>query len=401
MKEIRTGVIGAGARSASYIRNVPAEFASRVRLTAVADPSEKSRSLFAQHLSGGAPTRYYESAHDLLNSEELDALVVGSPNHTHAEIALAAFEYKIPLLLEKPVATNVEDCRRLWQGYQSAGQPPVVVGFVLRYTPFYAKIKELVESNALGQILSIDADENINPAITSVFYRNWRRYDKYSGGFMVEKCSHDFDILNWITGAKAVRVFSIAKRTHLTPRPRAEQHRRFDAEVTHRMAFDYGDPLTQKWFQSNSDESLYEAESDVPDHQSVILEFDNGILSNFTACHIQPRNTRRMRVFASNGALEGDIGRNKILMDIPFEDRDGFTTQEIDITHDQSDGHHGGDSVINEAFWGAADGKPVEIRAGLKEGIEAVLVGLAAEESKKTGLPVEVGPMRQHVFGSG
>ncbi len=66
----------------------------------------------------------------------------------------------------------------------------------------------------------------------------------------------------------------------------------------------------------------------------------------------------------------------------------------------ESDGHHGGDKVINEAFWGAADGKPVEIRAGLKEGIEAVIVGLAAEESKKTGLPVDVAPMRQHVFGS-
>jgi len=400
MKEIKVGVIGAGGRSASYIRSVPVEFAHRVRLMAVADPHEESRRRFSEHFANGTPPRHYEDGALMLGREELDALVIGSPNYTHADLALAAFRLKIPILLEKPVATSLEDCRRLWQGYLAAGQPTVLVGFVLRYTPFYSKVKELLDDNRVGQILSLDADENIVPAVSSVFYRGWRRYDKYSGGFMVEKCSHDFDILNWLSGAKVRRVFSIAKRTHLTPRPRAQQHERLDAEVTRRMAFDYGDKAVKEFMDVTNSESLYEAESDVPDHQAVMLEFDNGILSTFTACHIQPRSTRRLRIFGSQGAIEGDIERNKIMVDIPFEDRDGYTTRQIDIPHDENDGHHGGDSVINEAFWGAATGREVEIRAGLKEGIEAVVVGLAAEESKKGGLPVDLEPMRRHVFGN-
>ncbi len=120
-----------------------------------------------------------------------------------------------------------------------------------------------------------------------------------------------------------------------------------------------------------------------------MLEYEDGVLINFMACHGQPRATRRLRAFGSNGSLEGDIDRGVILHDVPHEAHLGAETLRHDIVFDDS-GHHGADSVINDAFWKAAAGGEVENLAGVREGIEAVLVGIAAEQSKRSGRPVSL-----------
>lgn len=397
-QEIRVAVVGAGVRSVSYLRNVPDDLKSRIRLVAVADPSEKRRKLLAgRFVEWGSPAEYDDGA-SLLAAGGFDAVIIGSYNNTHAQFAIRAIHSDACILLEKPVATTLEQCRELWQTVSEAGNNKIFVGFVLRYTPFYQKLVRLLQQNAVGQLLAMDADENLSQSITSGFYRAWRRDDSISGGFMVEKCSHDFDIFHFLIGSRVERVFSIAKRTHFVPRPLDEQHQRFSPDFIRNLALDYSDVHTKQIFENTSDESIYEAKSDVPDHQAVMLEFADGTLVNFMACHGQPRTTRRIRIFGANGSLEGDIDRGEILHDIPFEDRLGATTQKHTISFDES-GHHGADSVINNAFWHAAAGGDIKSLAGMREGIEAVLVGLAAEESKRTGLPVEMKPLRDTVFG--
>lgn len=404
MKTLRVGIIGTGMRSASYLYNLDPALRPAVRVVALADPDEGHRgrfeSFFARDFFTDQPRpRRYERGADLLAAEELDALIIGSPNHAHAEDALLALPRRIPILLEKPVAVSLDECRRLWAGYVAADRPPVTVGFVLRYAPFYARVKDLIREAGLGQLLSIDADESLGTALTAYFFGggSWRRWDHLTGGFIVEKCCHDLDILNWLAEAKAERVFSVARRTHLVPRPPTARQRRFEAGASQQAALDYGDTPLRRTFRRLADDSLYEAGSDSPDHQFVTIEFDNGILSTFTVCLAQPHNNRRVRIYGAGGALEGDIARSVIAVDKPRDDG-GSDRREFAIGGGEG-GHHGADAVINEAFWRGALGEPATIRAGMREGIEAVLVGLAAEESKRTGLPVDVRRLRAAVFG--
>ncbi len=396
---LRVAVIGAGVRSVSYLTNVPPELRGSIRLVAVADPSEKRRRLLIdRYAEWGAPAEFSDGS-GLLANAEYDALIIGSYNNTHADFAMAAMDSGSCILVEKPVATSVDQCRRLWAKYRESANRRVFVGFVLRYAPFYEKLVRLLRANAIGQLMAIDADENLSQSITSGFYRGWRQHDTVSGGFMVEKCSHDFDILHMLTGCRVKQVFSMAKRTHFIPRPRHEQHRRFDSAVIRNLALDYGDIHTKQIFENTPDGSVYESQGDVPDHQAVMLEFEDGTLVNFMACLGQPRNTRRIRIFGSNGSLEGDIDRGTILHDTPFEERLGAETQTYKVDFDSS-GHHGADSVINNAFWQAAAGGEVLCRAGVREGIDAVLVGIAVEQSKHLGTPVSLDAMRREVFGS-
>lgn len=394
---IRVAVIGAGVRSVSYLSNVPGALREKIRLVAVADPTPQRRKLLTDRFSAWGSPAQYEDGNTLLDEADFDALIIGSYNNTHAGFAIRALESDAAILLEKPVATTVEQCAELWRKTQEHNAHKVFVGFVLRYSPFYQRMAALLQEGAIGQLLAVDADENLSQSITSGFFRAWRRDDRLSGGFMVEKCCHDFDIFNFLIGRRVTKVFSIAKRTHFVPRPVSEQHQRFASENIRNLALDYSDIHTKQIFENTSDESIYGAWSDVPDHQSVMLEFEDGTLVNFMACHGQPRATRRIKLFGSNGSLEGDIDRGEILHDIPYENRLGAETRRHTVDFDES-GHHGADSVINNAFWQAAMGGEVKNLAGVREGLEAVLIGIAAEQSKQTGLPVELAPLRQAVF---
>lgn len=405
MEQLRVGIIGTGMRSASYLHNLAPAMRPAVRVVALADPDEANLARFEAFFadaffSGGSRPRRYDRGAALLAAEELDALIIGSPNHAHAEDALLAMPRRIPILLEKPVAISLDECRRLWAGYMAAGRPPVTVGFVLRYAPFYTRVKELIREADLGQLLTIDADESLGTALTAYFFGggSWRRWDRLTGGFIVEKCCHDLDILNWLAEARATRVFSVARRSHLTPRPPDQRQRRFEPAALRDAALDYGDTPLRRAFRTSPDSSLYETPTDAPDHQAVMIEYDNGILSTFTVCLAQPRDTRRLRIYGANGALEGDIGRSTIAVEKPRDAGPGSERREVPIGGDEA-GHHGADPLIGAAFWHGALGAPGTIRAGMREGIEAVLIGLAAEESKRSGLPVDVRELRAEVFG--
>lgn len=397
-KKRKIAVIGCGMRATAYLRHLPEEFRENLELGAVADPSARNRSFFVERF-GGRHTEEFEDWEKMLEEVEIDALIISSPNQFHAGQLIAAMALGIPILLEKPVAIRIEDCQRIWEAYQASSRPFIAVGFVLRFAPFYRRLLEITSSGELGQILQVDADEPLNAGMTSAFFRQgWRLYDRLSGGLLVEKCCHDFDILALLAGSAPKRVFSFASRTHFVPRPREEQHARFDAENTRKMGLDYGDLHIKRYFESIGDESVYSAESEVPDHQSVTIEFGNGVLSCFSVCFGQPKSTRRVRISGSNGALDGDAHASSIVLTLPHANDERWDEKTEIVSHDSS-GHGGGDSQIGLMFWKVVfGGAPDANCPQLKDGIEAVLSAICAQESSRTGLPVGVDEARRRVF---
>lgn len=206
---------------------------------------------------------------------------------------------------------------------------------------------------------------------------------------MVEKCSHDFDYLARLVGARPGRVHSAARRTHLCPETPV-RHARFDS-LLQKRATDAG--------QASPQTSIYDMATDNPDHQSVLIEWENGVLSTFSVAFGQPRNSRRIRIMGSIGDLEGDAEKGTIL--VRTQKDPGWDTEETrhDIMNDGTP-HHGGDSVIRRAFWSMLAGKPDPLQAGLREGIESVAIGLAAQESGRTGQPVKVNQWLTEIFGT-
>jgi len=399
-ERINVGVIGAGRRAAQYFRYVPDDLRPRVRLTAIADPNESNRAAFERLFADGRETRQYRDGDDLLANEDLDAVIIASPNNYHArytELAIAAGAH---ILLEKPVATSVAECRQVWRAARAAGrEASIMVGFVLRYTPFYSRIQEIVASGELGTVLAIDADENLGTGLTGLFHKSWRRRDDLSGGFLVEKCCHDFDILNWLIGSAPDRAFAIAKRTHFVPGTTDDRQTRFDPEVVRQIDIaDFGDSAINAAFPAPLEGSPYDLPSDSPDHTAVLLDFASGALATFVACMGQPRTTRRIRIFGTNGDLEGNIDDSCIVVHKPHASDNGWEVKDVPISAEKHN-HHGGDGVLGHAFWRTAANQAAPSRAGLREGIDAALVALAAQQSAAAGQSADIAALRAQVFG--
>ncbi len=400
-RTLRVGIIGCGQRAVAYLKNRPPMEGESLNVAAIYDPDPHwaRQCLNGWDAAEGAP--FVADFASVLDAPDLDAVIIGSPNHSHAEIAIRAFEKRCPILLEKPVAINIEECRRLWRAWQDNGCPPVTVGFVLRYTPFLAMTQDLLSSPGMGDLLAVDSDESVGLATTALFWRGWRSRNATSGGFLVEKCSHDFDMLRALAGSEAARVCAFERRTHFhAGTPADRRHPRFDAALRERLTLRFSDNARTTAAKEMDATPFYEVANDVSDHQAVMIAWENDLLTNFTVCIGQPRTTRRLRVYGSNFSLEGDMERSRILLDRVSEATGESETEEFVVQDDQG-GHHGGDRIIGQSFWAQARGdEKAQPIAGLRDGIEAVLIALAAQESAATGRPVDVRPMRQWVFES-
>jgi len=392
MNSKRLAVIGCGARSDSYLHGMRDVLRKSCRLTALADPDPAKRRVFQRNF-GDEQTRMFDSATELYEKtgDEFDAVIIGSPNACHLEAAIPALQRRQVILLEKPVATTVEDCRAIWQAHQDAGMPPLAVGFVLRYTSFYRRIREVIDAGTIGQILSIEATELMGPALTALYMRGWRRHHDLAGPFILEKCSHDLDLLNWFAGAPAAQVSSFAARTRFVPDPTAAMHCR---DCGHQKTCIYSTDRINPYLMDprrfeeirellplTNDLCVFNSEKDIPDHQVVNIAYTNGVLASFTASMDQPRTTRRICIHGTLGQIRGDISENQLHLEMHAGPGEQKPRRELlELQHDDS-GHHGGDSVIAGQLRAMLEGKPVPPAAGLREGIEACLVALAAARS--------------------
>ena len=405
----RFAVIGCGLRSDCYLHELAPGLEKEWQLAALADPSDIALEVYLRNY-GNPNVKTFRSGPELLKEMKgnIDAVIIASPNSLHLESLLPAMDQGLIILLEKPVATTVEDCAAMWKAYVRRGCPPLAVGFVLRYTTFYQKVKELIDSGAVGQVLSIEATEMMGTPLSAMYYRGWRRKNDISGPLILEKCSHDMDLLNWFGGTAPTKVSSFATRTRFTPNPDAAMHckdcglqdtcryssSRIAPYLMNTARRDEIGPLIPQ----HDDLCVFNSDKDIIDHQVVNIEYGNGVLVSFTVCADQPRTTRTIKVNGTQGQIIGDIGRDELRIDYHLkEGSEDCITERFTLEHDDS-GHHGGDSVISNQYKSMLRGKPTPPLAGLREGIEACLVAIASEQSACEGKVVDMNELYKTVF---
>jgi predicted dehydrogenase len=402
----RIGLIGCGLRGVWYLHTFR-QAAMPFKLVAVADPDTQYAQVASRIFSDGQ-AEIFRTGEDLLDSAALDGVIIASPNHCHREASVKAMRRGVKFLLEKPVAASLDDMAMMWRAHVETGQEPIV-GFCLRYAPFYRKIQEICASGALGKILTINAEELMSDDLSLVFARgDWRPSQTKSGGLMAEKCSHDMDILNWLAGSESELVTSFARRTFLTPRVDAGA-RCGDCEISSTCRFVHG--TVPKIFEAEwpvelhevlqkleDDTCVFSARHTYPDHQVLSIQYKNGILCNFTVAQCQPATRRTIHVIGSEARLYGVLNYNEI--SVYRRGKPGSEVAEVIRVNPDTSGHNGGDSVLTQDFFGLLRGDREAARPGLREGIEASLLSLAADQSAELVRPVRLEALRQQVLSS-
>ncbi len=198
MKKLKWGVIGAGG--IARMRTIPGlALAQNAELAAVMDPKPDMAGSLAQTYGG----RAYTSAAELMQDPQVEAVYIASPVYAHEEQVLMALAAGLPVLVEKPAGRTVAECLTMQSAARQAGVP-VGVGFMMRFHTFHQQIRQLIQSGALGQVVSARAQQIFwYPAMENC----WRQEKRLSGGgALMDVGIHNIDLIEYITGSRTRRV---------------------------------------------------------------------------------------------------------------------------------------------------------------------------------------------------
>jgi len=374
---IRIGLIGCGGRIrgvAKHLLNSPQ--GGRLAITAMFDPDTRSIEETKHYLGIEATT--YASVEALLRDSGVDWVMIGSWNCFHVEQAVAALAAGKHVFCEKPLATSLADSLRLRDAL-AATDRHFFFGLVLRYTPLYRKVKELFESGVLGRVISFEFNETISFNHGGYIHGNWRRDRAKSGTHLLEKCCHDFDLVNWLLGSLPVRAASFGGTDVFRPENRQLADRIGTDEKGNRAYESWPDPRRVDPFSPGNT---------VVDNQVAILEYANGVRATFhTNCNAAILE-RRMYFCGTEGTLRVDAITGRIEIQ-----RIGFNTKPaiIDIT-ENSDNHLGGDSrmAAHLARTMLEDTPPF---ATLNDGLRSAVACFGVDDALDTGRVVDLRPL--------
>jgi predicted dehydrogenase len=393
VRKVGLGIVGAGQRATAFVKNAAA--VPGAELVCVCERDGKRLQDFARsHPVGSA--RLTTSLDELLADDRVEGVVITVPDRAHREVAERCFAAGKHCMIEKPMALTEADCKAIIRAKEKAGRI-LQVGFVLRYAPYFRKIKEIVDSGVLGQIMSIAASEYLRVGHSISYMRRWHRKKENSGSFMLAKCSHDLDMLNWLVGSRPVRVASFGDCNFFLPKKRPATHCSVCAEAES-CPYKFGrqddgfvvlsDEQKADLSKYDIDICVYNDDKDIVDNQVSILEFGNAVRATFSLqCFYPYPSERFLTITGSKGFLFGTFQKN--LIEIHHSETKQKETIDISADLIAGDGHGGGDSLFFREFVACIrEGR--EPTADLSAGLASTVIAEAIEEARMTRRVVEI-----------
>lgn len=346
--EVRYGIVGTGMMGVEHLRDLLALDGARV--TALADPYGPS--LAAAVEAHGGEVQRFSDHRQLLASGACDVVVVATPNHTHLEILLDVLAADVHVLVEKPLCTNVEDCRRVLAAAE--GRAGLVwVGLEYRYLAPVARLLEEVRTGTTGPVRMVALREHRYPFLPKV--GDWNRFNRNTGGTLVEKCCHFFDLMRLVLGAEPVTVLASGGQAlnHLTET--------YDGQTP-----------------------------DLLDHAYVIVEFESGARAMLDLCMFADatENQEELVVVGDAGKVEALIPADVVRIGQRGRHWIGHVETVPAVSDAAYDGYHHGASFRQHQRFLAAlrAGSPTAVT--LADGLASVAMGVAAQRSIAEGRPV-------------
>jgi predicted dehydrogenase len=389
-EQVRVAVAGIGGRGAWAAKQLAQD--PNYDLVALCDANAGKLDFYKRKEELGDVLSFTSIA-ACLREAPLDAVVVTTHDGAHADVAIPALEAGKFVFVEKPLDVTEEQCRAIVEADRAAGGK-TFVGLNLRFAPVYATAKRLIDEGAVGEILTIQADEFYDGGRT--YFRRWNRLRALGGGLWITKACHDFDLLYWLSGREPLSVYAIDALTYYRPRDDAPLHcaeceRRdncpdgfyaikkrgnIQEKLLSEVAAEHGAP--------RPDLCLFNSDKDTFDHGIATVALEGGVLATYTCNVVTGFSDRRLRVSGTKGTLDGALAAETILL----RRREPSAEEEIPLDL-QGGGHGGGDLLLFDEFLEFIKGRR-EPRARPADAIVSVLMGLAATRSAAERRPVQM-----------
>ncbi|MTE22799.1 Gfo/Idh/MocA family protein [Microbacterium sp. ZXX196] len=431
----RYALIGTGSRAQMYLAALANDYTDVAELVAWSDPNPGRLDWSAAaHPALGAPRRF-DAARlaDLVREEAVDVVIVTSPDHTHARYVVAALEAGADAVVEKPLTVDEEGIREIAAAAERTGRR-VTITFNYRYSPRNSALKQVIAAGEIGEVTSVHFEWVLDTAHGADYFRRWHRQKENSGGLLIHKSSHHFDLVNWWIGDVPARVFASgglrfygadnAARRGLGSRPErgttddpARDAFSLDMRADDKLRGLYLDQEHHDGYVRDRD--VFDAGITIEDNLALIVDYARGTTLSYALNAHSPWEGYTVAVNGTKGRAELTVvERGSVQVD-----EDGRTVvdpsarpdlvvgdaarpagerlvvqnhfapaREVPIPEGVG-GHGGGDRVLLDDVFRGAGSDPLGRTADWTDGVRSVVVGVAGNLSLDRGLPVRVGDL--------
>jgi len=421
MKRNRIAQVGLGSRGEMYWQAITRDFRNTTELVAVADTNEGRLELVRSTIEreGGSVPSYAAADFDrLLADTRPHTVIVTSKDSTHDIYISKALDAGADVITEKPLTIDEVRLRKILDAVKKSRRR-VRVTFNYRYSPVRMKIKQLLASGLVGDVLSVDFNWMLNTDHGADYYRRWHRNRENSGGLLVHKATHHFDLVNWWLASVPETVFAQGKREFYTERQAAlyglqgRSERCHTCPVSSRCNFFLdiaaNENLKSLYLDNERfdryyrDRCVFSPLIDIEDTMCLVVKYRSGALMSYSLNSFLPWEGYRICFNGTKGRLE-HVAQETVYVSgdgtTPGELKKGDTTITV-YPHfqksysvplpDSKGGHGGGDALLLEDLFGKAKRPdPLGSRADYRAGAWSVLTGIAANKSIATGKMIVV-----------
>lgn len=434
-------IVGTGSRCRMFIDAIVRTFPEHAQLVGFCDVSETRMKFWNEYLDGrhggpeaqpahGPVPAYRAERFDaLLEAQKPDVVIVTSVDATHDHYIVRAMELGCDAVTEKPMTTDAAKCALIFDAIERTGRK-LRVAFNYRWIPAFSEVQRIVRSGAIGTPTLVDFQWRLDTSHGADYFRRWHREKKHSGGLLVHKATHHFDLVHWILGDRPATVSAMGGlkfygEANAKARGERYDYDRYTGHVT-RDQDPFAFPLDDAKHWESLPRLYLEAESDsgyvrdrnvfggeakygkitAEDTMMVHAAYTRGTLLNYSLVAYAPWEGERLTITGTKGQVEyfgrgkGHVIAGQSDEALAAEQYQGekylrlqkmFEPAQVLEIPAAEGGHGGGDAkLLRRIFVPGADPDPQGRDATHVDGAWSVLTGVAANQSIATGLPVRL-----------
>ena len=431
MTKTRYALAGAGARAQMYVEGIIGTHRDRAELVAIIEPNPVRAGHYADRIAEvGAPAPRLATPDELeqvISDERVDRVIICSRDDLHAELIVRSLEAGADVVVEKPLTIDAASAARIEDAVERTGRQ-VVLTFNYRYSPRNSALRQVIQDGTIGDVTSVDFSWMLDTNHGADYFRRWHREKKNSGGLLVHKSSHHFDLVNWWIRSQPTRVFASgglrfygaenAAGRGLGERPARGTHDdgdlfELDLRTDERLTALYLDAEEHDGYRRDLD--VFSEGITIEDNLALVVDYASGATMSYSLNAHSPWEGYRVAVNGTLGRVELEVvERGAVLageglhphIDPSLSGGHGTTAlrpeserlivqrhweEAYEVPIDGRDGGHGGgdELLLSDVFEGPGD-DPLARPADWTDGIRSIAVGIAGNRSLETGLPVKV-----------